>query len=138
MTNRVLRCSNISLSLCLSVSVSVYIFKCCTFLPNFLNILPFFLTFSENSHTCLYFLERALYNIYVYVNIYIWNIYVYVNIYIYNIYVYIYIYIYRLIIIKKQHLLNVSTYVFFSNFPTVLPLAIFLKNISAYRLLQFC
>ena len=93
MTNRVLICSNISLSLCLSVSVSVYIFKCCTFLPNFLNILPFFWTFSENSHTCLYFLERAPYNIYVYVNIYICNIYVYVNIYIYNIYVYIYIYI---------------------------------------------
>ena len=27
--------------------------------------------------------------------------------------------LYRLIIIKKQHILNVSTYVFFSNFPTI-------------------
>ena len=45
-----------------------------------------------------------------------------------SIYIYIYIDRYRLIIIKKQHILNVSNYVSFSNFP--IKTLIFLININ--------
>ena len=45
-----------------------------------------------------------------------------------RLYIYIYIDRYRLIIIKKQHILNVSNYVSFSNFP--IKTLIFLININ--------